>query len=33
MGLHGIDWDAADDSRLYRRCRRLSARRARRRAA
>ena len=33
MGLHGIDWDAADDSRLYRRRRRLSARRARRRAA
>jgi len=33
MGLHGIDWDAADDSRLYRRRRRLSTRRARRRVA
>jgi hypothetical protein len=30
---HGIDWDAADDSRPYRRRRRLIGRRARRRAA
>jgi len=33
LAAHGIDWDAADDSRLYRRRRRLNARRARRRAA
>jgi len=30
---HGIDWDAVDDSRPYRRRRRLIGRRARRRAA
>ena len=33
LAAHGIDWDASDDSRPYRRRRRLIGRRARRRAA
>ncbi len=33
LAMYGIDWDAADDSRLQRRGRRLNGRRLRRRVA